>query len=261
LAIKTNSGAGTQLSALTPGVVIPVAYKFGNTAQPVNLTITNGIYKAILAAIASGKVAATDRVVVANPTTAGNGTHSAAQILVLALDRRLVDTDRVRFVKHRIEIGLTEGFTGFVANNKVSTDFEGFGLPRHVLLDYQEYAELNKAFRVQLPSGNAFQYAVDIVNTRPYLLVDMEWTTTRDSSAAELTTETELITLAIPCCDMELRADWQAFFNGFMASLPNCRFKGSSADTSKSFDLQAGGTNPCNTSWLAPFKEVPATTV
>jgi hypothetical protein len=257
LAIKANAGAGTQLSALLPGVVIPVAYKNGNTALPVNLTITNGIYRAIQAAITAGTVLATDRVVVANPSTAGNGTHASAQILLIALDRQLVATDRVRFVKYRIEVGLNEGFSSTVAHSKSSTDFEGYGLPRHVKLDYETYAELNKAWTVQLPSGNAFQYASDIVLTRPYLLVDIEWKATRESSTGHDTAETQLITLAVPCCDMTLRQDWEDFLNGFMADMPNTFFGGPAATDVKTFDFDAGGTNPCNASWLAPFKEVP----
>lgn len=262
LAIKANAGAGVQLSAITVGTVLTIAYKDGNTALPINVTVTNGIWNAIQNAIASGKVLATDRIVIANPLTAGDTTHASAQILLIALDRKIVDTDRVPQVKYRIEVGLSEGFTtGVAVTNHVSDPFEGFGLPRHVELDYQSYAELNKQYRVQAPSGNAFQYPTDIKTYRPYLLVDLEWQVDREASTGAETPETGLITLAIPCCDMELRADWQAFLNGFVGAMPNAFFEGPAAATAKTFNFAAGGTNPCNAAYAAPFKEVPPATV
>lgn len=54
----------------------------------------------------------------------------ADYLLILALDRDLVYEDRIPYVKTRIEVGLTEGFTSNVTVTKIQKGQEGEGLKR-----------------------------------------------------------------------------------------------------------------------------------
>jgi hypothetical protein len=249
-ATSSVAATGVILNAIAVGDIVTIGYKNGNTANPIQVRITNGIFNAIAAAIASGKIAGTVRIVPTNTSTAG--TLTADQILAIAMDRGIVDTDRVKFVKYRIDLGLNEGFGVATSFDRVSTDFEGFGHSRQVRLDYEDYAELNKMYRVQLPSGNAFQYPTDIVTNRAYLLVDIEWVDTTESSSTELTPEPHLITIALPCCDAATRTAWEALLNGFFKTLPNAKLEGPNV-TAGSIDITPASTI-CASTWDAPFK-------
>lgn len=251
ISVSSTSGVGTQLSAITVGSDLVIAYRNGNTALPITVHITNAIFESIAAAIASGKVAGTSTVVPQNTSTAG--TDEADQLLIIALDRPIVDTDRERFVKNRLDIGLNEGFAVNTACDKVCDPFEGYGLGRHVLLDYQEYAELNKKWRVQNPSGNAFQFPADMFTNRAYFLLDIEYYSVSTTNAEELTAHPKLITLAFPCCDATMRTSWEGLLNGFFATLPNCKFEGANMTSATSIDITPSST-PCSSGKEAPFK-------
>lgn len=256
------AGAGVALNTIVVGQVLTIAYKNGNTALPVQVTVTNGIFQAIQAAIASGQVLGTDTIVIANPSsipggTSGNGTFNAAQLLLIALDRIIVDTDRKMQVKYRIEVGANEGFNVTVNSQRVSTNFEGFGLGRHVQLDYEEYAELNKKWRVQAPSGNAFQFPSDVNQNRAYLLVDIEGYRIQEGSTGNDTAQPYLITLAIPCCDSGLRTAWNTFLNGFFGNMPSAYFEGDAPEVvdAKTIDITTATTPaPCDVAFDNPFK-------
>lgn len=256
-----DAGSGVALSTIAVGDVLTVAYKNGNTALPVQVTVTNGIYGSIQALIASSQAAGTDTIVIANPSdnggTSGTGATDAEKFAVIALDRPLAFTDREPSVKYRIEVACNEGFNVTVNVDKVSANFEGFGLGRQVQLDYASYAELNKQFRVQAPSGNAIQYPTDISLNRAYLLIDIEGYEIQEGSTGNNTPQPFLITIAVPCCDADARAAWDALLNGFFASMPNAYFEGSGAEvvSSKEVALLVGDTAaPCASSLANPFK-------
>jgi hypothetical protein len=246
------AGAIVTLNSLVVGDVITIAYKNGNTAEPINLTITNGIYQAIQTAITNGVISNTAVIIPANPSTAGDTTYNVDQIFMLALDRGIVETDRKISVKYRFTPGLTEGFTNFVSVLEGSKPFEGIGLPRQIRLDYEEYAELNKAWRVQNPSGNAFQYPQDIIPTYAYTVIQIEWLQDQQGTNSYFGGQPELITIAIPCCDGASLTAWEDLLNGFFKALPNCRFFGSHLDAAGDFDI-TGVTTPCTASLGTPF--------
>lgn len=256
LALDNTIAAGglPTLGSLVVGQVVTIAYKNGNTAEPIQFTVTNGIYQAIQAAIATTHVVAGAVIVPANPSTAGGTSRNCDQIFLIDLDRGIVETDRARNIKYRVQPGLSEGFNSFVLLEETSKPFEGYGLSRHVRLDYEEYAELNKAWRVQNPSGNAFQYPQDIVNTRAYTIINIEWSLLQEGSNSYLGIQPQLITIAIPCCDSATVTAWQTLLNGFFKNLPNCRFIGSHINsTTGNFEF-AGVTAPCGVAFDNPFK-------
>jgi len=245
---QSTAATGVALSTITVGQVLVVGTL--GAGNPVSVKVTNALYASIQAAIASGTVDGGDKVI---PVNIDALTGEVEKFIIMALDRDLVDTDREPIMKYRLDIALNDGFAPNVAISEVVKKQEDVGNPRQVQLQYADYAELNKQFRVQPPSGNAFLYPTDVDPTKAYMLIDIEWLLEDESTISHGTSQPLFYTIAIPCCEGDIVDAWGDKLNDVFGPAPNVRFRGPHAVTASRFNLP---TTSCSASYAAPYKTI-----
>jgi hypothetical protein len=138
LAIGANgAAAGTDISGLTAGDVVPViSYANGTTRS---LTVTDAMITSIQAAASAASLNAAVEILDIDLSTAGTSTGGTAiSFMLLGLDRVQAFKDRIPQTKTRLDVGLTKGFDYLtVYHAQGSNAYEGQGQGRALNLDYK----------------------------------------------------------------------------------------------------------------------------
>lgn len=257
-AVESNpSGSNTALSSIVPGSSVPFLYQNGNTSHPVSVTFTNGMYEAVVDAIASTHFAGTDEIIPVSPASIGSNFNGGAvdKLLIIALDRVNAHFDYKKQTKYNMRIGMFGGNVNLNVS-QISTPLEMIGDFRNMYLDYRRYAELNKKYFVQEPHEMAIQYDLDFDRNTPYFTIELEWMNYRASTGQMNGEFPHLETIAIPCCDEALRTAWEGLLNNFFTQLPNLSVDPSSDlydAATNTFNLDAVASVPCDAIYQNPF--------
>lgn len=157
----------TSSAAESAGVAAAItAYNAANGAGQ-DIATTDLLVPPLIATPPSGSAAETD---VTNGDTAVAGTsYETTWLVLVAVDPALAYFDRIAQVKHRMVVGLRQGFNvATVTNYEGAKPFEGNQTGRQVNLFYQETDELRKFDTVQYPGAYSMQYDTPVDTTATY---------------------------------------------------------------------------------------------
>jgi len=219
LLIDDSGAAGTAISGLTAGTVLPVV----NTSIGVrNLTLTQAMVDSINAAATALGLAATATILTNDTSTAGTITGGVADnMLIMALDRQLAYDDRIPQVKVRLVVGLTEGFdSDLVGSSEVSKAVEGQGQGRQLYLMYKNTQGQRKYNALHLmPPTPEYPNPFDL-NTQYNVF------TIRNDRAKQVDTGSIISSpfvnyIAIPTTNITLTTNFTTAINSWLTSFNN----------------------------------------
>ncbi len=201
-----GNGITLAAAAATPiNSIITLGYRTGGV--PMTLTMTRD-HKATFTTLAAAGLPGTTEIqpyclpgstgVPAGTTVAGSlATGGVDNICIISLDRPLAAYDERNEQKTTISVGLDSGFEG-VSKAEISRPEEGFGLARHVKIQYQNEEITNQHWKSSKPwQGRYVAYHNEIKDDATYDMFTVDYCNNRSQLGNNNVTVYQSITIYV----------------------------------------------------------------